>query len=120
MFELAVLDLKEVEDSDRVRAAAVGSSVPPSPGPSPLKASMTVDIDAANGGVDVDRIQTPSPVSEERESIWVEALKSASSKLDTALGLATSTVDLSSRLDTRIAMLRDEIAIKKDLLGVAF
>jgi len=36
------------------------------------------------------------------------------------LSLATSSVDLSSRLDSRIAMLRDEIALKKDMVGVAF
>jgi len=43
------------------------------------------------------------------------------SSFDTALGLATSTVELSSRLDTSwIAMLRDEIATKKDLMEVSF
>ena len=120
MFELAVLDLKEAEERDRVSAAAA-SSASPSPGPSPLKASMTVDTDLANGDVEPDRLRTPRPRSkEEVKSNWVEALKSASYKLDTALGLATSTVDLSSRLDGRIAMLRDEIATKKDLMGISF
>lgn len=118
MFELAVLDLKEVEERDRVRAAAASSALY-SPGPSPLKASMTVDTDLANGD-EPDRLRTPKPQSKkEGKSNWVEALKSASHKLDTALGLATSSVDLSSRLDSRIAMLRDEIATKRDLLGVS-
>ena len=119
MFELAVLDLKEAEESDRVRAAAASSALS-SPGPSPLKASMTVDTDLVNGDEE-DRLRTPRPQSkEEDKSNWVEVLKSASYKLDTALGLATSTVDLSSRLDSRITMLRDEIATKKDLMGVSF
>jgi hypothetical protein len=120
MFELAVLDLKEAEERDRVSAAAASSALS-SPGPSPLKASITVDTDLANGDVEPDRLRTPRPQSkEEGKSNWVEALKSASYKLDTALGLATSTVDLSSRLDSRIAMLRDEIATKKDLMGISF
>lgn len=119
MFELAVLDLKEAEECDRVRAAAASSAFS-SPGPSPLKASMTVDTDLANGD-EPDRLRIPRPHSkEEGKSNWVEALKSASHKLDAALGLATSSVDLSSRLDSRIAMLRHEIATKKDLLGVSF
>jgi uncharacterized small protein (DUF1192 family) len=122
MFELAVLDLKEAEEVDRFRATTfAGGAGPsaPSPGPSPLKASMTIDTEVANVGVNIDRLQTPKPVSEEeKKTIWIEALKSASSKLDAALGLATSSVDLSSRLDSRIAILRDEIAIKKGLLQV--
>ena len=118
MFELAVLDLKEVEEAVRVRAAAASSALS-SNGLSPLKVTITVDTDLANGDAEPDRLQTARPYSMEgSKSIWVEALKSASQKLDTALGLATGSVDLSSRLDSRIAMLRDEIATKKDLLGV--
>ncbi|KAI0780543.1 outer membrane protein Iml2/Tetratricopeptide repeat protein 39 [Trametes elegans] len=49
---------------------------------------------------------------------WARALKGALEKLDKALSLATQQVDLSSRLDTRIAMLKDEIALKKEMLGI--
>ena len=38
-------------------------------------------------------------------------------RLDRALALAPQSVDLSSRLDTRISMLRDEIATKREMLG---
>ncbi|KAI0822776.1 outer membrane protein Iml2/Tetratricopeptide repeat protein 39 [Trametes gibbosa] len=50
---------------------------------------------------------------------WARALKGALEKLDKALALATQQVDLSSRLDSRIAMLKDEIALKKEMLGIA-
>lgn len=49
---------------------------------------------------------------------WVMALSAASDKLDQAMALATSSTDLSSRLDSRIAMLRDEIATKREMLGM--
>ncbi|KAI0636592.1 outer membrane protein Iml2/Tetratricopeptide repeat protein 39 [Trametes polyzona] len=50
---------------------------------------------------------------------WARVLKGALEKLDKALALATQQVDLSSRLDSRIAMLKDEIALKKEMLGLA-
>ncbi|KAL7283695.1 hypothetical protein ACG7TL_003131 [Trametes sanguinea] len=50
---------------------------------------------------------------------WRGVLKGALEKLDKALGLATQQVDLSSRLDSRIAMLKDEIGMKKEMLGLA-
>ncbi len=49
---------------------------------------------------------------------WARVFKSALEKLDKALSLATQQVDLSSRLDSRIAMLKDEIALKKEMLGL--
>lgn len=52
------------------------------------------------------------------EKEWTRALKDALEKLDKALSLATQQVDLSSRLDSRIAMLKDEIALKKEILGL--
>jgi hypothetical protein len=59
-----------------------------------------------------------SPVAEEMVRMWTDVLQFASKKLDQALALATSSTDLSSRLDTRIAMLRDEIATKKEMLKI--
>lgn len=49
---------------------------------------------------------------------WANAIRMANDKLDKALGLAGNNVDLSSRLDTRISMLRDEMALKKEILGI--
>ena len=49
---------------------------------------------------------------------WARVMKGALEKLEKALGLATQQVDLSSRLDSRIAMLKDEIALKREMLGI--
>lgn len=48
---------------------------------------------------------------------WVKVLKEAGALLDAAVGLSGSEVDLSSRLESRIAMTRDEITLKRDMLG---
>jgi hypothetical protein len=48
---------------------------------------------------------------------WALALRSAGERLDKALALAGKDTDLSSRLDIRVAMLRDEIAGKREMLG---
>ncbi|KAG7095511.1 hypothetical protein E1B28_006250 [Marasmius oreades] len=77
-FELAVLDLKEVEAIERSSSR---------PEPAALR------------------------------SQWLQALKIANEKLDKALGLAPNSVDLSSRLDSRITMLRDEIETKRRMLA---
>ncbi|EAU84983.2 hypothetical protein CC1G_04079 [Coprinopsis cinerea okayama7 len=71
MFELAVLELKEVEFLEK-------------------------------GGGKVD---------------WMKAMKVADERLDVALSLSPNSVDLSSRLDSRISMLRDEMGIKREMLG---
>ncbi|KAF9524468.1 outer membrane protein Iml2/Tetratricopeptide repeat protein 39 [Crepidotus variabilis] len=55
---------------------------------------------------------------DENRKIWVDAMANATAKLEISLSLAGSNVDLSSRLDSRIAMLKDEIAAKKDILGI--
>jgi ApbE superfamily uncharacterized protein (UPF0280 family) len=56
----------------------------------------------------------------EAKTTWTVALKNAGGNLDQALALAMSNnSDLSSRLDSRIAMLRDEIALKKEMVGIA-
>ncbi|EJF66189.1 hypothetical protein DICSQDRAFT_78415 [Dichomitus squalens LYAD-421 SS1] len=79
-FELAVLDLRELEASQ----------------PEKGKEGPIADTDA-----------------------WARVIKSALVKLDKALSLATQQVDLSSRLDSRIAMLKDELALKKEMLGIS-
>ncbi|KAF5378316.1 hypothetical protein D9615_008805 [Tricholomella constricta] len=50
--------------------------------------------------------------------VWDGATRAAGKKLDAALALAGSSVDLSSRLDSRVGMLRDEIAGKREGLGL--
>jgi hypothetical protein len=80
LFELAVLDLKEMETTERE-----GDS----------SGSLTIS------------------------QRWNIALKAASEKLDLALKLCGNQVDLSSRLDSRIVMLKDEIALKMDMLATA-
>jgi hypothetical protein len=44
-------------------------------------------------------------------------VKEAGALLDSAVSLSGSEVDLSSRLESRVAMLRDEIALKCEMLG---
>ncbi|KAJ7478215.1 hypothetical protein FB451DRAFT_1241639 [Mycena latifolia] len=53
------------------------------------------------------------------DKAWARVLSGADAKLDGALGIAgKSDIDLSSRLDSRIALLRDEIAAKRAMVGV--
>ena len=47
---------------------------------------------------------------------WEQAIKSATMKLDKAMGISGKEVDLSSRLDSRIMMLKDEMALKQEML----
>jgi len=88
MFELAVLDLKEAEA-----------------------------VELGNNGLTVDgseKVQT----SGDMMKMWTKVLKDATQKLGSALALATNSTDLSSRLDSRIAMLKEEIATKREMLGI--
>lgn len=98
MFEMAVLDLKVVEASERGVEKR------------------------EKDGVDVDETGDKERADWERtgrwRGEWEKALTSASEKLDVALSLATSVVDLSSRLDSRVTMLKDEIGTKREMLGI--
>jgi len=97
MFELAVLDLKEAEARTGGGGRGRASSDP--------NAVIFVEFRATS--------------EEDKQNIWREALTSASEKLEVVLNLAGSDVDLSSRLDSRVSMLRDEIAAKQTLVGVS-
>ncbi|KAG2106816.1 outer membrane protein Iml2/Tetratricopeptide repeat protein 39 [Suillus discolor] len=55
---------------------------------------------------------------EEAMAMWEGVLAGASEKLDQAYAMSTKQTDLSSRLDSRIVMLRDEIFDKRGLLGL--
>lgn len=89
LFELAVLALKQ--------AQARTEGVP--------------GIDAAHA--DITREQGDA----ESREVWKTAMTEAEGRLEKALALATQQVDLSSRLDSRIAMLKDEIAMKREMLA---
>ena len=103
MFELAVLDLKEVEDRDRKRVTVV----------------VGRDIETEHGnGVNGDGVYSQPVGDEEMNRVWNDVLKAAWVKLDVALDLATNSIDLSSRLDSRIAILKDEITAKREILGI--
>ena len=101
MFELAVLDLKEAEDRHGKRVSVVVRGIEKEDGP------------MING----DRSYFQVKGGEEMSKVWSEVLKAARVKLDVALDLATN-VDLSSRLDSRIAILKDEISTKREILGI--
>ncbi|KAG6897584.1 hypothetical protein C0993_007415 [Termitomyces sp. T159_Od127] len=90
MFELAVLDLKEAEAAETEKGASVFSE---------------------GGAAGVHE-------AVKRLTEWDKATKAAGKKLDAAMALAGSSVDLSSRLDSRVSMLRDEIATKREALGI--
>jgi hypothetical protein len=100
MFELAVLDMKEAEDRHRKRVTVRGIEKEEGP--------------MVNG----DRFDSQLMGDEETSRVWSEVLKAARTKLDVALDLATNSVDLSSRLDSRIAILKDEILTKQEILGI--
>ncbi|KAF8470491.1 hypothetical protein DFH94DRAFT_771559 [Russula ochroleuca] len=68
-------------------------------------AELRVRVDAALG------------LGETARARWVKVLKEAGALLDAAIGLSGSEVDLSSRLESRVAMTRDEIALKREMLG---
>ncbi|KAH9008105.1 hypothetical protein EDB83DRAFT_2323418 [Lactarius deliciosus] len=48
---------------------------------------------------------------------WRKVLKEAEALLDSAMSLSGSEVDLSSQFENRVAMLRDEIGLKREMLG---
>ncbi len=72
----------------------------------------------ARGTVDL-RVQVGAALGlgETTRARWVKVLKEAGALLDAAVGLSGSDVDLSSRLESRTAMTRDEVALKRDMLG---
>lgn len=93
LFELAVLDLKEAE------AQESGVSQPSTPN--------------ANG------VSAANEKGKFASVKWHDVLKGASENLDKAMAISGNTIDLSSRLDTRVNMLKDEIAMKREMLGLS-
>ena len=98
-FELAVLELKEAE-------ANLG---PGSSGASSLNGQGT--------GIVINGIE--GVMDDAKKDKWFKVFEVAHNHLDAALALAPQSVDLSSRLDTRVAMLKDEIASKREMVETA-
>jgi hypothetical protein len=99
MFELAVLDLKEAEAAEKLGGDMLSVN----------------GAEKAQGGGESEK----SPgIGGEVVKRWTQVLKDATQKLNSALALATGSTDLSSRLDSRIVMLREEIATKREMLGI--
>jgi hypothetical protein len=73
---------------------------------------------AGAGGIDELRVRVGAlALGDTTRARWTKVLKEAGALLDAAMGLSGSEVDLSSRLESRVAMLRDEIALKREMLG---
>jgi hypothetical protein len=64
--------------------------------------------------------RTKGIVGDERRRAWTDTLKGTNHKLDYALSVSGSAVDLSGRLESRVTMLRDEIAAKAVIEGITF
>lgn len=88
-FELAVLDMKEGERA------------------------------AAEAGEDVNGVVGEDSEKSTVFDTWRRAIRSAREALHTAHALCTREADLSSRLDSRIVMLREEIEVKMRMEGVS-
>ncbi|RXW20654.1 hypothetical protein EST38_g5215 [Candolleomyces aberdarensis] len=98
IFEWGVSEIREVEWRERQAR----------------KSSESSESKSASDGLD-----TPTAFVEEFwKTEWDQALTSASVKFDKAMSYSPNTVDLSSRLDSRVSMIRDEVKAKRDKLGL--
>lgn len=141
MFEMAVLELKEaeVESGERVLDPAgwvaenalgqpdiVETAEPDtisvssrSSEASGLGLGLTTGVKEARAKrVREASVASGVTESEEGKKVWRRRIEEAGEMLDAAMGLAGSEIDLSTRLDSRIVMLRDEIRAKKEALGI--
>jgi hypothetical protein len=135
LFELAVLELREaqrLEHEDDAANASEKSSVNGSSSsdeggraeePSEKEVAGVYGVGGgktakARAGMEELRLRVGAlALGETTRGRWAKVLKEAGSLLDAAVSLSGSEVDLSSRLESRIAMLRDEIALKREMLG---
>jgi len=138
LFELAVLELREAqrlenEDVAASRANASekssinssNSSEDGSGGKGPESEKEVTGLYGAGGGrtakgrgLEELRVHVGAiALGETTRARWAKVLKEVGALLDAAISLSGSEVDLSSRLESRIAMLRDEIALKREMLG---
>lgn len=87
-FELAVLELKEAE----------------------------AKVKGPNGDESTEGVEMSAEMTGQGKAMWLKAFKNADEKMDEALKLSGQNVSMSDRLGMRIAMLRDEIALKKEMI----
>lgn len=74
------------------------------------------DLKEADGGASAKEEKRADELD---KAGWARVLAGAETKLDAAQSFAgKSDIDLSSRLDSRIALLRDEIAAKRGMVGI--
>lgn len=55
-------------------------------------------------------------LDEKSNAAWLKALRQSSERLEQAMALSPQSIDMSSRLDSRVTMLRDEIATKREMV----
>ena len=99
-FELAVLDMKDGE-----RAAAEAGAGASALGDGGDKSYYDVGEEESGKSAVLD--------------IWRRAIRSAREALQRAHALCTREADLSSRLDSRVVMLREEIEVKMRMVGIS-
>ena len=128
LFELAVLELREAQRVEREGEGgneAEGEAEGEGEGGSGTSSSEEGHHGGGGGGggggvrelrlrVDALALGLSGPSARAR---WDKVLKDATALLDSAMSLSGAEVDLSSRLESRIAMLRDEIALKREMVG---
>ena len=125
LFELAVLELREAQRVEREgEDAAVDGAEGEGEGEGGSGTSSSEEGHHGGGGgggvrelrlrVDALALGLSGPSARAR---WDKVLKDATALLDSAMSLSGAEVDLSSRLESRIAMLRDEIALKREMVG---
>jgi len=134
LFELAVLELREAQrlehEDDAANASekssANSSSSSDEGGRAEERSEEVAGVYGVGGrktakaraGIEELRLRVGAlALGETTRARWANVLKEAGSLLDAAVSLSGSEVDLSSRLESRIAMLRDEIALKREILG---
>ena len=120
LFELAVLELREAQRGER---EDVGEGEGEGEGESGSGTSSSEEGHAGGGGgvrelrLRVDALALGLGGQPAARARWEKVLKDATALLDSAMSLSGAEVDLSSRLESRIAMLRDEIALKREMIG---
>jgi len=142
LFELAVLELHEAqrleyEDADSLLSASASASENGSESEKDSVRSSRSSPGLSDGSGEDERevlsggkmgnvargmaelrvhVGAALGLGETARARWVKVLKEAERLLDAAVDLSGSEVDLSSRLESRVAMTRDEIALKREVL----
>lgn len=62
-----------------------------------------------------ERVKAWSPGSDNSKDLWTSTLRDAEDLLDKAIDIS-ATIEVSSRIESRISMLRDEISLKRKMV----